>query len=259
MKFVNYYTNSVCNNSNVSLGFFTRQKGFSKNNFSSLNCSYSSGDKEIDVSQNIKKAFKTIVPVKTKQLKLINQIHSRNVFLVNKTNILEKFSGDGIITKDRDISIAVLTADCCPIFLYDDDSSFISCLHAGWKGCYLNIIENALDQIKAIQNSTKKINAIIGPCLQSKYFEVNKDFKDKFLLINIQYEKFFSSAKKINKYLFDMRGLIEFQLKINDIKNIEHIDIDTYSNEELFFSHRRSGHLNNLPTGRMINIISFNN
>ena len=43
---------------------------------------------------------------------------------------------------------------------------------------------------------------------------------------------------------------------INSI--IENIELDTYSNEELFFSHRRSSHNDKLPTGRMINIIGFN-
>ena len=42
------------------------------------------------------------------------------------------------------------------------------------------------------------------------------------------------------------------------IKNVTNIDIDTYENKELFFSHRRSTHNNQLPTGRMINIIGFN-
>ena len=39
---------------------------------------------------------------------------------------------------------------------------------------------------------------------------------------------------------------------------IDDVDIDTYENKDLFFSHRRSAHLNQLPTGRMINIIGFN-
>ena len=42
-----------------------------------------------------------------------------------------------------------------------------------------------------------------------------------------------------------------------NINDIEDINKDTYSNVELFFSHRRSTHLQNLPTGRMINIIGF--
>ena len=54
-----------------------------------------------------------------------------------------------------------------------------------------------------------------------------------------------------------MRGLIQFQLKEMKIHNIHNVDIDTYSNEDIFFSHRRAKHKNLLPTGRMINIISF--
>ena len=54
-----------------------------------------------------------------------------------------------------------------------------------------------------------------------------------------------------------MRALIKHQLKEANINDIEEIKEDTYSNVELFFSHRRSTHLQNLPTGRMINVIGF--
>ena len=56
-----------------------------------------------------------------------------------------------------------------------------------------------------------------------------------------------------------MRGLIQFQFNNNMINNVYNIDLDTYENEDLFFSHRRSTHNENLPTGRMINIIGFKN
>ena len=54
-----------------------------------------------------------------------------------------------------------------------------------------------------------------------------------------------------------MRALIKQQLRNENINDIEEIKEDTYSNVELFFSHRRATHLQNLPTGRMINIIGF--
>ena len=56
-----------------------------------------------------------------------------------------------------------------------------------------------------------------------------------------------------------MRGLIKYQILKSNIKNIENINLDTYSNKDLFFSHRRAKHLNQNPTGRMINIIGFSN
>ena len=244
--------------SKVSLGFFTRREGFSNNNFSSLNCNLSSGDQKNIVKKNISKAQKLIDPKNTK-LKIISQVHSKKIVLINKSNFDKKFVADGMITQDHNINIAVLTADCCPIFLFDDDSSFISCLHSGWKGCYFNIVENALKKIKKIQPNTKKINAIIGPCLNKVNFEVTDDFKVKFLKKNLSYKKFFIKKNDNDKYLFDMRGMIKFQLKKNYILKIEDIDLDTYSNKNLFYSHRRSTHKNNLPTGRMINIIGFTN
>ena len=192
-------------------------------------------------------------------LKTVNQIHSNKIILVDKDNINKKIKADGMITQDKKISIAILTADCCPIFFFDDQATFVSCLHAGWKGCYNNIAKEALIAIRKIQPDIKKINAIIGPCLNKKNFEVTEDFKFKFLRKNQGYKKFFYINDKENKTLFDMRSLIKFQIRGSGIINIENINLDTYSNKKLFYSHRRSTHNNQLNTGRMINIIGFNN
>ena len=56
-----------------------------------------------------------------------------------------------------------------------------------------------------------------------------------------------------------MRSLIKHQITKNNINKLENIDIDTYQNHHIFFSNRRATHLKKLPTGRMINIIGFNN
>jgi len=54
-----------------------------------------------------------------------------------------------------------------------------------------------------------------------------------------------------------MRDLLHFQLEEMHINKIYHIKKDTYSENKIFFSHRRANHANLLPTGRMINIIGF--
>lgn len=254
----NYINLEKHTNSQISFGFFTRNGGLSLGNFSSLNCSLSSGDQKNFVKKNILKAQKELL-IHNKKIKFVNQNHSNKVIIIDKNNYSNKFEADGIITEDKDICIAILTADCCPILIFDDENKFICCLHAGWKGVYSNIIKNAIDQIIKIQPNLIKINAIIGPCLNKKNFEVSEDFKYNFLNVNSDYKNFFSITNKSNKFLFDMRKLIKFQLKSNNIVNIKNINIDTYSNEDLFFSHRRATHLNQLPTGRMINLISFSN
>ena len=90
-------------------------------------------------------------------------------------------------------------------------------------------------------------------------FEVDSKFRSKFVLKDKKYEKFFFKKDKKDKFLFDMKSLIKYQILENDINNIENINLDTYDNKKLFFSHRRSTHLKENLTGRMINIIGFAN
>tara|TARA_B100000676_G_scaffold162965_1_gene160254 strand:- start:74 stop:850 length:777 start_codon:yes stop_codon:yes gene_type:complete len=251
----NFYSKSY-SKSKIKFGFFTRIGGISKNNYSSLNCSLSSGDNKKLVKENINIALKKLSLEKS-HLKTVKQIHSNKVLEINNNNLNKKIECDGMITQDASISLAVLTADCCPIFIFDIDSKFIACLHAGWRGVYKNIVKNAHKKINKIQPNNKKIKSIIGPCLDKNYFEVDKMFKNKFLKKNPSYKHFFKDILDRNKSLFNMRALIKQQLRDVNINNIEDIKEDTYSNVELFFSHRRSTHLQNLPTGRMINIIGF--
>ena len=243
-------------NKNIVYGFFTKNYGYSKGIYNSLNCSLTSGDKKNIVKKNIKLALEKL-NLDKKKLKLINQTHSNKIILVNRKNLKEEIKGDGLIAKDTNICLAILTADCCPIFLYDVDSSFISCVHAGWRGAYLNIIKNALKKINKIQPNKNKIHAVIGPCLDKNYFEVDKDFEQMFLKKNVSYKKFFSIYKNNSKSLFNLRELIKFQLNNCDIYNVQECKFDTYSNKKLFFSHRRSRHKNQVDTGRMINIIGY--
>ena len=254
----NYYTSEKIINKKINFGFFTKNGGYSTNNFASLNCGYGSGDDKKLVFKNIERA-KKLINLNRKKLKTVNQIHSNKVILINKDNINQSYDADGIITQDKNISIAVITADCCPIFIFDNDLSFISCLHAGWRGSYLNIVKEAINKIKKIQPNFKKINVIIGPCLNKNSFQVDENFKNKFIKKSKNYEKFFYKKDKSSKNLFNMRGLIISQILENNITNLEEVNLDTYTNKNSFFSHRRSTHLNLLPAGRMINIIGFNN
>ena len=237
---LNYYTSKKKYNKNILFGFFT------KNNYNSLS-----------LKDNFDKSKKQLC-LKKHSLKILNQKHTNKVITLNKKILKLEIEGDGIITKEKNIAIGIMTADCAPIFIFDSDSSFICCLHSGWKGCLLNIVDSAFNKIRKIQKSNEKIYAIIGPCLNKKNFEVSLDFRKSFITKNTEYDKYFRINSVNKKYYFDMRGLINFQLKNIGLKNIDNINLDTYENRELFHSHRRSFHEKSLPAGRMINIIGFN-
>ena len=117
--------------------------------------------------------------------------------------------------------------------------------------------EEASIKIKDIIKSSKDIIAIIGPCINQENFEVDEIFKKKFIIKNSNYEIFFKKNIENNRIYFDMRGLIDKQLRESSINNIFHINKDTYTEESLFFSHRRTTKRSTQLTGRMINIIGF--
>ena len=243
------------NYNHIIYGFFTRLGGFSKNNYSSLNCNLSSGDNPRIVKKNIQFAM-DFLSLKNKKLKLPKQIHSNIIKEINNDNLNKQIEADGLITNDFSIALGILTADCTPIFIFDKNKSFICCLHAGWKGCLLDIIKNSMKSILKYNQNINDIIVIIGPCLEKENFEVSLNFKDIFIKSDPNYKIFFTKKNRY-KDLFDMRGFINFQFKILGVTNIFNLNENTYHNNELFFSHRRATQEKLLETGRMLNIISF--
>jgi len=241
--------------SHVKHGFFTRLGGLSKKEFKSLNCSTSNGDYKKTVLKNKLIAIKNL-NLSKKKLILIKQTHSSKIIRLNKDNFNQNLEADGIITSLKNIVLGILTADCAPIIIYDDNNKFVCNLHSGWKGSLNNISEKAIKLFDKYQIKRKNLTAIVGPCLGVKNFEVDIDFQRKFINKNKKYKKFFQYKNK-KKFYFNLRALINYQLSELGLKKIYNINRDTYSNDNLFFSHRRATHKGEKTTGRLINLISL--
>ena len=92
--------------------------------------------------------------------------------------------------------------------------------------------------------------------LATRLFLDSRRNKGKFIKKNIDYGIFFKNKNK-TKSFFNLRGLIKYQLQELGLKKIYCVNLDTYNNESLFFSHRRSTHKGIKSSGRLINIISL--
>ena len=100
-------------------GFFNRMGGQSKNIYKSLNCGPGSNDKKINVKKNLQIVRKNISN-KAKNIFLLNQFHSNKfIYIDEKYKDRKKPKADAIITNLRHLPIAVLTADCAPILIYE--------------------------------------------------------------------------------------------------------------------------------------------
>ena len=157
---------------NISHGFFNRLGGHSKGIYKSLNCGTGSKDKRKHIQANLTKACKKIGCLKN-NLIILNQIHSNKVHLINKKT-KQKLKGDSSITNKKKIALAVLTADCAPVFIYDPHNNLIGAIHAGWKGAYKKIIKKTLTKFKNRGSKTKNLIAVIGPCIAKQSYEAHQ-------------------------------------------------------------------------------------
>jgi len=239
---------------NIKHCFFSRKNGFSKGSYESLNCGLGSGDKKENVLKNLESVSKKI-GCKKDSLITLNQKHSNQVvYFETESDVQNKMWGDAIVSKVKNVGISILSADCAPILFYDPKENIIACVHSGWKGALNGIIKNTVKKFNELSSSNNNLVAVVGPCINKKYYEVEIDFFKKFVTQDKKNESFFN---KINneKYTFDLRGFINKEISNLNVKNIENIEIDTFSEKEFFYSYRRSCINKEKDYGRCISVI----
>ena len=240
----------------IKHAFFNRLGGKSTGIFKSLNCGLGSSDNKKKIQENLDIVSKKI-RTKFKKIILLNQVHSNKFHYIDKYSKLNnKFVGDALITNKKNIPIAVLTADCAPILIYDKNKQMIAAIHAGWKGAYKDIIKKVVKFMIKKGCSQQNITAAIGPCISNNNYQVREDFIRKFIKKDKKNIIFFKKIK--NKSYFSLNKYIHFQLKSLNINKIDIINKDTFNDKNNFFSARRSIGRNESDYGRNISIIMIN-
>ena len=239
---------------NIKHCFFSRKNGVSQGVYESLNCGLGSDDNKENVLKNLELVSNKI-NCKKDSLITLNQKHTDLVIhFKNEISVKNKLTADAIVSEVKNIGISILTADCAPILFYDQRKKIIGCAHSGWKGALNGIIKNTVKKFYELNSDNNDLIAVIGPCISRKNYEVKKDFFDKFISQDKNNEIFFKLADD-EKFLFDLRGFINKEILNLGIKNIENIEMDTFSKKEFFYSYRRSQLNKEKDFGRCISVI----
>ncbi len=238
-------------------GFFNKNGGKSKGIYKSLNCGPGSHDNKNLVKKNLK-IVKNKICKQSKNIFLLHQIHSNKFIFIDKNFKFnrKKVKADAVITDQKKLPLAVLTADCVPLLLYDKKKNIIAAIHAGWKGAFKGIIKNVINCMIKKGCERNNIIAAIGPCIGQASYNVKEDFKRKFLKKDKKNKIYFRVRKNI--IYFNLPDYIKSQLKLNKITNIDMKNVDTFIKKNNFFSARQSLRLKHDDYGRNISIIMIN-
>jgi len=236
--------------------FFTKLGGVSTKKYSSLNCGKGSNDSKKNIKKNLN-FVADYYDLKIKNIITLHQTHSNRVITISNQNIKEtNLCFDGIVTNKKNIILGILTADCAPILFYDPINIVVGACHAGWRGALSGVIDNTLIKMKTLGSKTEHIRCAIGPCIGHQSYEVGKDFYDKFISIESFTYKFFEKkTKKRDKYIFSLEGYIVNKLSRLGISSINSVRIDTFKNDHICFSYRKSLEKKENDYGRMISTI----
>ena len=241
----------------IKHGFFNRIGGKSNGIYKSLNCGLGSKDKKKKILENLEIVKKKIT-TRSRNIFLLHQIHSNKFVFINKNFKFkkQKLKADAIITDQKKIPIAVLTADCVPILLYDKKRNMIAAVHAGWKGAYKGIIKNVINFMLKQGCTKENIICAIGPCIGPSSYNVKRKFKSIFIKKDKKNINFFKNKDKI--IYFDLPGYVKSQLKLFEITKIDMKNVDTFNEKNNLFSARRSLIKKHDDYGRNISIIMIN-
>ena len=241
---------------NLKHGFFNSIGGKSKNIYKSLNCGSGSKDLSSKVKKNLQ-IVKKKINKSAKDIFLLHQVHSNKfIYIDDKYKLKIKPKADAIITNQKNLPIAVLTADCAPILICDNKKNMIAAIHAGWKGAHKGIIKKVIKFMIKKGCKLENITAVVGPCIAVENYEIKQDFIKRFLKKDIKNKIFFKKIR--NKNYFNLNKYIYSQLKNLKVKNIDVINKDTFNAKNNFFSARRSISRNENDYGRNISIIMIN-
>ena len=239
------------NLSPVRHGFFTRKGGASSGIYKGLNCGYGSSDQRDVVSVN-RTRVADAMQVDPAQLVTVHQHHSADVVTLTEAPTAP-LKADAMVTGTEGLALGILTADCQPVLFSDPHAGVIGAAHAGWGGAIGGILEATINAMENLGADREDIQAIIGPCISQRAYEVGPEFFERFQDDDPASARFFANGKN-DRMQFDLPGYGVHRLRMAGVE-AEWIRHCTYSDPDRFFSYRKSVHDADGDYGRLISTI----
>lgn len=223
----------------------TNSSGDDSSPYKHFNLGLHVGDCANKVEHN-RQCLEKLFPSETR-IQWLEQVHGNTVAEIS-TVTKDTIIADAMITRERNIALAIMTADCLPILLVSTKGDEIAAIHGGWRPLAANIITNTVNKM---HTEPDDIYAWLGPCIGKEVFEVGSEVEKVF----VEQGNVFSQAfikQENGKYLASLHKIATLQLNNLGLKHINTLSECTYSQPEKYYSYRK-----NATTGRMATVISL--
>ncbi len=245
---------------NLQHGFFTRQGGVSRGLYASLNCGPGSGDDGAHVTENRLRVMGALgFPAGASQgLNTLAQIHSAEVVRLRQALPAGRCPrADALVTDVPGLVVGVLAADCVPVLFADIAAEVVAAAHAGWKGALAGIVDATVASMGELGARAERIVACVGPCIQQQSYEVGAELRQRFVDADPENSAYFRGSQRAGHFLFDLSKYVAHRVEAAGVAGVERLEVDTYTNEQEFFSYRRATHAEEPDYGRQVSAIAL--
>jgi YfiH family protein len=236
-------------------GFLGRRGGISVGRCAGLNVGFGSNDDREAIAGNRRLAVAALLP--DAELVTVHQVHSPEVVVTSEPWPQdERPRADAMVTDKPNLLLGILTADCAPVLLADHDAVVVGAAHAGWRGALAGVTDRTIEAMEKLGARRGHIHAAVGPCIAQASYEVDEEFRAKFLEADADNARFFIPGIG-GKPHFDLENYVVHRLIAAGIDEIEGLNLDTYEHEDRFFSYRRATHRGEADYGRQLSAIAI--
>lgn len=233
-------------------GFLGRRGGVSRGIVSGLNVGFGAEDDPEAVAINRACAAAAVLP--GARLVSVHQVHSPDCVIVEEPwDEVARPVADALVTARPGLLLGIVTADCAPVLFADREAGVVGAAHAGWRGAHGGVIEATVAAMESLGARPQRIAAAVGPAIAQASYEVGEDFRANFGAADA---RFFVPGTP-GHYQFDLEAYVISRLAAAGVGMIEGLGLDTYADEDRFYSFRRSTHRQEPNYGRQFSLIGL--
>lgn len=168
----------------------------------------------------------------------LRQVHGAEALTARRPGLAGR--GDILITDRVGLPVAVFTADCLPIVVYDQRNRRLALAHAGWRGTVEAAARVAVDALVEAGGQPRGLLAAIGPSIGPCCYEVDAPVIDPLAAAFPDAWREWVMAAGPGKWMLDLWKANEDQLKKAGLSDaqIDNPRLCTACRTDLFFSYR---------------------
>lgn len=147
-------------------------------------------------------------------------------------------------------ALCVMTADCLPVLLSDEQGRCIGAAHAGWRGLQGGVLEATVRAMRHRLPDQSELLAWLGPAIGPRAFEVGEEVREAFMRHDARAAESFRATGQPGKWWADLFLLARQRLADCGVSQVTGGGVCTFEDPRRFYSHRRDR-----LTGRMASLI----